>query len=95
MAKKKIQVLLDPEVYDLVIALSKATDKPVSPLINSLLVSLAPGLEATLKMAQLAKKMDYETKRGLADRLQGVANEMEKAVSNGLDEAERFFQPTQ
>lgn len=95
MAKQRVQIMVEPEVYELLRALSDETGQPISPMVNSLLVSLAPGLESTLKMARLVKKLDRDTKESLQGHLGRVANQMKEAVTKNMEEAEQVIKTVQ
>lgn len=91
MAKQRIQILVEPEMFKLLHDLSEETGKPLSPMINSLLESLAPGLESTLSMARMVKKIDKETKETLSSHLSRVSESMREKVVESMEEAERLI----
>lgn len=91
MAKERIQILVEPEMLKLLRDLSSETGQPLSPMINSLLESLAPGLESTLTMARLVKKMDQETKNSLHDHLGQISETMKEQVFKNMEEAKKLI----
>lgn len=95
MAKHRIQILVEPEMFQLLRSLSEETGQPLSPMINSLLESLAPGLESTLTMARMVKKLDRETKDALSGHLLRVSDSIKGKVLENMEEAERLIKSVQ
>lgn len=95
MAKHRVQIMVEPEVYELLRSLSEETGQPISPMVNSLLVSLAPGLESTLKMARLVKKLDRDAKESLQGHLGRISDQMKETVSKNIEEAEQVIRTVQ
>jgi len=92
MAKQRVQILVEPEMLKLLRDLSEETGQPLSPMINSLLESLAPGLESTLTMARLVKKMDQETKSSLQNHLGKISETMKEKVFENMEEAKKLIE---
>lgn len=68
--------------------MSKETGEPLSPMVNGLLESLAPGLQQALDMARQVKRMDQARKETLQGHLDRLADSLESRVVETMREAE-------
>lgn len=80
MAKVRLQALVEPEVADLFQQMSKATNKSVSVLVADLLLTLAPGLEQSLKMLKLAKQVQNNAQVKMTEHLEQTLKLMESEI---------------
>lgn len=92
MAKVRLQTLVEPEVADLFQQMSTATNKPVSALIADLLLTLAPGLEQSLKMLKLAKQVQTNAQGKITEHLEQTLKLMESEVEKSRDTLEKMIQ---
>jgi len=92
MAKVRLQTLVEPEVADLFQQMSAATNKPVSALIADLLLTLAPGLEQSLKMLNLAKQVQTNAQGKITEHLEQTLKLMESEVEKSRDTLEKMIQ---
>lgn len=93
--KQKIQVMVDPQTYQVLKELSYYLGEPLSPMVNSMLEVLLPGLEASLNMAKEARKMDGESKKAMTDELGRVLEKLESNTEQSLKEAQDIFKKVQ
>lgn len=91
MTKRKIQVMVDPRTYDVLKELSYYLGEPLSPMVNSMLETLLPGLECSLSMAKEARKMDSESKKAVTDELGKVLEKLENSTKESLEQAGEIF----
>ena len=91
MSKQKIQIMVEPHTFAVLKELSYYLGEPLSPMVNSMLEALLPGLETSLNMAKEARKMDTESKKAMTDELEKVLNKLETATKETLDQAEEIF----
>lgn len=92
MAKVRLQTLVEPEVADLFQQISEATNKSVSALIADLLLTLAPGLEQSLKMLKLAKQVQTNAQGKITQHLEQTLKLMESEVEKSRDTLEKMIQ---
>ena len=88
MAKQKIQVMVEPQMLQLLQDISKELGEPISPLVNGMLEQLAPGLESMLLMARQARKLDSEAKSQFVRHLQNTVANLEESVKSALEDVE-------
>jgi len=88
MPKQKIQIMVEPELLALLRDLSEEIGQPLSPMVNSLLQTLAPGLEKTLMMARQVKQLDRERKDQLQGHLGRISDSLQEKVLESIEEAE-------
>jgi len=88
MAKQKIQVMVEPAIFQLLQELSQELGEPLSPMVNGLLEQLAPGLEKMLLMARQARQLDRKAKAQFEKHLTGIVSNLEDSVKSSLVEIE-------
>jgi len=92
MAKVRLQALVEPEVADLFQQMSKATNKSVSVLVADLLLTLAPGLEQSLKMLKLAKQVQNNAQGKMTEHLEQTLKLMEAEIEKNKEVFEKMMQ---
>lgn len=92
MAKVRLQALVEPEVADLFQQMSKATNKSVSVLVADLLLTLAPGLEQSLKMLKLAKQVQNNAQGKMTEHLEQTLKLMESEIEKNKEVFEKMMQ---
>lgn len=92
MAKVRLQALVEPEVADLFQQMSKATNKSVSVLVADLLLTLAPGLEQSLKMLKLAKQVQNNAQGKMTEHLEQTLKLMETEIEKNKEVFEKMMQ---
>lgn len=92
MAKVRLQTVVEPEVAALFNQMAEATNKSVSALVADLLLTLAPGLEQTLKMLQLAKHVQTQAQGKVTEHLEQTLKLMEAEVAKNKDALEKMLQ---
>lgn len=92
MAKVRLQTLVEPEVAELFHQMAEATNESVSALIADLLLTLAPGLEQSLKMLKLAKQVQTNAQGKITQHLEQTLKLMESEVEKSRDTLEKMIQ---
>lgn len=92
MAKVRLQTVVEPEVAELFHQMAEATNKSVSALIADLLLTLAPGLEQSLKMLQLAKQVQNNAQGKITKHLEQTLKLMEAEVDKNKNDLEKMMQ---
>jgi uncharacterized protein YlaN (UPF0358 family) len=91
MSKQKIQIMVEPHTFAVLKELSYYLGEPLSPMVNSMLEALLPGLETSLNMAKEARKMDEESKKNMVNELEKVLIKLESNTKESLEQAEEIY----
>lgn len=92
MAMKRIQLSVEPEIYNLVRDLASETDTSMSRTINEFLLEVAPILEKNLQVIRLAKQMKDKGKERVTDHLERTLKLMEDEVAQARQAYEEKVQ---
>jgi hypothetical protein len=92
MTKVRLQILVEPEVANLFKKMSLATNESVSSLVAGLLLNLAPGLEQSKKMIELAHKMKSDAQEKVSQHLEKTLKIMEMEVEGNQEKIKGLLQ---
>ncbi len=79
-ALKRIQLSVEPEMYELVRALAEETDTSMSGLVAEYLMEVAPILEKNLQIIRMAKQVKEKGRERVTAHLETTLKVMEEEV---------------
>lgn len=90
--KKKIQLSVEPEIYDLIRELSQETETSMSAFIAEYLLQIAPILEKNLEIIKMAKQVKEEGRKRVSSYLEEIVNVMEEEIKQVKEASEHAIQ---
>lgn len=77
---KRIQLSVEPEIYELVRALAEETDSSMSGLVAEYLMEVAPILEKNLQVLRMAKQVRDKGRERVTSHLESTLKIMEEEL---------------
>lgn len=92
MPKTRIQLTVEPELGDLLKALSKETNSSLSGLIAELLMEMAPVLEKNLELMRMASRLKQSGQAKVRAHMEKTLKVMEQEVEQGMKALDQRLQ---